>query len=253
MRDKTASQKNIILFILSYFIIWIFLFEFILPANEILPKPSIVFLSFGALWKDYHLLINLLDTLTSVYISIFIAYFLLAFISSYLTKPDNLLVNFFLSINRLAVYVPVFIFVIFILSWFPVSNIIEIIFAFIYAFFSLTILFIKESQHVLKEYLEAALSLGADEKTISKKIIWHAVQPKIFKQILKLHFNLWSILIIFEFIKGGYGLGEIFKLAFEYHDISALFSAAIITAILIYLGKELIIYLQNKFCHWSFN
>jgi NitT/TauT family transport system permease protein len=253
MRNRTASQKNIILFILSYFLIWVFLFEFILPANEILPKPSIVFLSFGALWKDYHLLINLLNTITSIYISIFAAYFFLAFMSSYLTKPDNLLVNFFLSINRVAVYIPVFVFVIFILFWFPVSNIIEIIFAFIYAFFSLTSLFIKESEHVSNEYLDSALSLGADEKTISKKIIWNAVQPRLFKQILKLHFNLWSILIIFEFIKGGYGLGEIFKLAFEYRDISALFSVTIITAILIYLGRELIIYLKNKFCHWSFN
>ncbi len=253
MRNKTASQKNIFLFILSYFIIWVFLFEFILPANEILPKPSIVFLSFGALWKDYHLLIGLLNTITSIYISIFAAYLFLLLMSSYLTKADNFLVNFFLSIKQLAVYIPVLAFVIFVLFWFPVSNLIEIIFAFIYAFFSLAILFIKESQHVPNEYLDSAISLGADNKTISKKIIWNAVQPKIFKHILKLHFKLWSIILIFEFIKGSYGLGEIYKLAFIYSDISALFSVTIITGVLIYSGTELIIYLQNKFCHWSFN
>jgi ABC-type nitrate/sulfonate/bicarbonate transport system permease component len=253
MRKKYSSQKKILFFIISYLILWIVLFEFILPVNEIVPRPSIVILSFGALWTDYHLPVNFVSTISSVYISLFAAYFLLKILTSLLTRMDNLFTNFLLSLNWFSKYLPAIVFGIFLIYWFPNSNIIEFVFAFITAFFSLIITFQEETKKVGNEYLDSAVSLGAAENIIARKVIWKAVQPKIFKHLYNLHFKIWSILIIFEYIKGGYGLGEIFRLSLTYHDISALFSIAIITGVLIFLGAQIIKYFQNKFCHWSFN
>ena len=252
MRNRNTSQK-IILFILSYFILWIILFEFILPVNEILPGPSIVILSFSALWKDYHLLINFLFTFSSIYISLFTAYLFLFLLSSLISKMDNFFINFLLSLNWFSKFIPSIIFGMFLIYWFPNSNIIEIVFAFVSAYFSLVIAFMEAAKKVESEYLDSAVSLGAGEGLIAKKIIWKAVQPKLFKHLFSLHFNIWSIIIIFEYIKGGYGLGEIFRLSLTFHDISALFSITLIIGVVIYLGTQAIKYFQNKFCHWSFN
>ena len=253
MRNKSTSQTKIFLFVLLYFSLWIILFEFIIPANNTVPKPSIVFLSFSALWNDYNLLTNSLVTITSVYIPLIAAYFLLELFASLLIKPSNFLEDFLMSLNWFSNYIPAIIFGIFLIYWFPYSNLIEFIFSFVFGFLSLAILYLVEVKHVEREYLDSAISLGANEGIILRKVIWKAVQPKLFRHLIKLHFNIWSVLIIFEFIKGSNGIGEIFRLSLSYHDVSALFAVFLITGVLIYLGVHIIKYLQNKFCHWSFN
>ncbi len=253
MRNKSTSQIKIFLFVLLYFVLWIILFEFIIPSNNIIPKPSIVFLSFGALWKDYNLLTNTLITVTNIYIPLIAAYFLLELFSTLMLKLGNLFEDFLMSISWFTKYIPAIIFGIFLIYWFPYSNLIEFIFSFIIGIISLTFLFISEVKHVGSEFLDSAISLGANKKIISRKIIWKAVQPKLFRQLIKLHFNIWSVLIIFEFIKGSSGIGGILRLSLSYRDVSSLFAVFLIIGFIIYLGTQTIKYLQNKFCHWSFN
>jgi ABC-type nitrate/sulfonate/bicarbonate transport system permease component len=238
-------------FLFAYLFLWIILFEFILPVNQVLPKPSIVILSFGALWFDYNLPINFLSTITVIYISLTISYFSLKWVSPFLAKGHNPVSDFILSLEWFSEYIPGIIFGFLLIYWFPDSEIIEFIFAFGTAFSSLVIKFQKELGKISNEYIDAAESLGMSGKLLIKEVKWKAIQPEIMKHIFYLHFYTWTLLLVFEFIKGGYGLGSIFKSAHEFKDISALFSVIIITGLTVYLGNSVLKYLRNKFFFWS--
>ncbi len=251
MKINKGTSKKTFLFLLSYFILWIILFEFILPVNQILPKPSIVFLSFSALWQFYKLPVNFITTISVVYFSLFAAYFIIYMFRNFLLKHNHIFTDFILSLNWFSKYVPGIIFGLFLIFWLPDSNYIGFIFAFSTSFFSMLIKLKEETINIKHEYVDAAKSLGADESVVRRKILWDASQPGLIKHLFELHFYIWSVLIVFEFINGGYGLGNIFRLALQYRDLSALFTNAIIIGVTIFLGSHVIRYIRNKFFHWS--
>lgn len=251
MVSGSTSSKNILYFLVAYLILWILLFEFILPVNEILPKPSIVILSFGALWNVYHLPINFLSTVSIIYLSIAVSYLLIFLLKGFLIKNNHLVKNFFISLHWFSIYIPGIVLGLFLIYWFPNSFIITFVFALCIVFFSIVNKFQMELSHINHNYVDSAKSLGADEKIISNKIIWNSIQHKLADHIIEMHYYLWTVLIIFEFIKGEYGLGVIFKQALNYKDLSALFSASIITGITLFAGLQALKYLRNKFFHWG--
>lgn len=244
-------MKNYKIYLLIYFFLWIILFEFLLPANNILPKPSIVFLSFSDLWKDYELPVNYLSTITSIYVSLLAAYFLMRFLVIYLSKSGSKLADFIFSLEWFAEFVPGIVIGMLLIYWFPDSEFIEFIFVFATAFTSMLIRMQNEVASVPKEFLYSAASLGMKDKMISRFIKWKSVQPELIKHIFTLHFYIWSMIIAFEFIKGGYGLGSVLRNALAYRDLSALFSTFLIIGLTIYLGGLVIRYLKNKFFSWS--
>ena len=109
----------------------------------------------------------------------------------------------------------------------------------------------EEVSNTGKEYSDSAKSLGAGDDVVRKKIIWNSAQPGLIRHMLDLHLYLWTVLIIFEYIKGQYGLGNIFRTAMRYSDLSALFTCTLIVGVTVYLGFRLIIYVRNKFFSWS--
>ena len=251
MASSFTSKRSPLIFVLFYFILWIILFEFILPVNSILPKPSIVLQSFGALWQDYHLPSNFLTTVSSVYLSIIIAYLLTHFLSHFLVTGKNFLTDFIHSFNWFSRFLPGILIGFLLIYWFPNSIIIEFVFAFFTSFLSFIIFLQKKIEALPTEYIDSARSLGISEKRIRKEIIWKSLQPEIFGHIYELHLYIWSLIIAFEFIKGDYGLGNIFRQALLYKDLSALFSTFIIVGVTIFLGKAIISYLNKKFAFWS--
>ncbi len=251
MRLKKNAVKNLHKLLILYFILWILLFEFILPVNNILPKPSVVLLSFGALWSDYKLPVNFLSTICAVYFSLAIAYLIVWLLSEFLIKQNHFISDFLLSLHWFSIFIPWIILGLFLIYWFPASELVKYIFSFLIAFFSIMTHLKEEFGNVKREYIESAISLGANEKTVAKKIIWKSIQPQLFKRINFLQFQLWSLTIIFEYISGGYGLGNIYRHALNYRDLSAIFTITIIIGITIFLGTQLIKYLKNKFYHWS--
>ncbi len=237
--------------VLTYLFLWIIFFEFILPVNKILPKPSIVLESFPALWNYYNLPANFLATISTIYISLFLAYLLVKFLSPYLKEKDNSITVFINSLEWFSQYLPGIIIGFLLIFWFPNSVYIEFVFAFATAFISIMIKFQNESDSADEEYMVVAQSLGLNEKEITKNIIWKNVEPKLIEHIFNLHLYLWGMLIVFEFIKSGPGLGVIFRQALEYKDLSAIFSVFLITGISVYLGTLLLKYVRRKFIFWN--
>ncbi len=116
--------------VLTYLFLWIIFFEFILPVNKILPKPSIVLESFPALWNYYNLPANYLATISSIYISLFLAYLLVKFLSPHLKEKDNSITVFINSLEWFSQYLPGIIIGLLLIFWFPNFRIYRICFCF---------------------------------------------------------------------------------------------------------------------------
>lgn len=248
--SKKAYHKNSRIILSGLFLIWLILFEFVFPNNGFLPKPSIVFLSFSSLLTDYHLIRNFGITVSEIYFALIISYFIDWALCKYITGKEW----FFSSLDalyKLFKFVPVLILGMFLILWYPYSNLTGFIFALFIFVIPMAVKIKEESFKVKPEYIDAAISLGAGKNDISKNIIWKAVQPSLFSYIFELHYLAWLLLIAFEFMKGGYGLGSIFRDALSYKDLSALFSISIITGVTIFAGFYILKYLKNKFIHWS--
>jgi taurine transport system permease protein len=251
MNSSITSKRPHLILVFFYFILWMILFEFILPVNNILPKPSIVIQSFGDLWKDYNLPFGFLNTVASIYLSVLIAYLAVHFLSHFLAGRKGIVSDFIQSLNWFSKFLPGILIGLLLIYWFPNSVYIEFIFAFGTAFLSLVIFFQKRIEDLRPEYVDSAKSLGVTENRIKREIIWKALQPEVFSHIDELHLYIWSLIIAFEFIKGNSGLGNIFRLALLYRDLSALFTVFIIVGVTIFLGRRIIKYLHKKFAFWS--
>jgi len=251
MSSQKVSRKNIAYFIISYFLLWIILFEFILPSNNVLTKPSIVFDSFGALWKDYHLLRNFISSTASLYISIIVAYYLIRILNRFLLHEKTGIRNFVFSIEWFSKYLPGIVLGFILIYWFPQSEYIKYLFIFVVVFNSLLLEHSGLSSSINQAYIDAALSLGADSKTISNKVIWKSIQPDLMDHIFNSHLYFWAMLILFEFANYGNGFGSIFRHVLEFKDLSALIAAMIILGIIIFTGATIIKLSKNKFFFWS--
>lgn len=249
--SRKNSSKIIFYFLAAYFLLWIILFEFILPVNSILPKPSIVLISFSDLWDSYHLLLNYLLTIAVIYSAFIISYFLLKFLSQVLVRKNNLITNFIFSLKWFSDFIPGIIFGIFLIFWFPESRLIEFVFSFFIVFISLVIKFRNLSKKTNQAYIDSARSLGMNKNKIVKEVIWKNAQPGIMKQIIKLNLYVWSVIIAVEFMKGNSGIGNIFRTALEFKDLSALFSISLITGITIWISVVFLKYIKRKFFFWD--
>jgi NitT/TauT family transport system permease protein len=234
-------------------LLWIILFEFILYPNQILPEPSIAIISVTALFRDYNFLNNMISSVSALYFSLLAATILLWIIKRFLINNKKLFNFLALSLKWVSGIIPAILIGLFLIYWFPQSEVIKYFFIFFYSFTYLFIQLECEVKKVKNEFIDAAVSLGAGNDFVSDKVIWKCVVPALAHSLLDYHLNLWMILIIFEVINGGFGLGNILRLALQYKDLSALFSSIIFICFIIFIGKSIIKYFQNKYYSWSIN
>jgi ABC-type nitrate/sulfonate/bicarbonate transport system permease component len=244
-------DKKYIFFLSCFLIVGIIIFEFILPPNHFLPRPSIVVLSVISLFRDYQLLVNMFSSISAIYFSSIFAGLFIWIVRRYLFMNKNLFGFLAISLKWIARIVPGILLGLFLILWFPNSEGSKYILIFFLCF---TYLFQKAENELKKvnhEFIDAAVSLGAGKNFIFEKVSWKVIEPALVESMTELHFYLWSILIIFEFINGGSGLGAVLRSAILYKDLSALFTSVIIICIIILIGAALIKYFKKKFIFWS--
>jgi ABC-type nitrate/sulfonate/bicarbonate transport system permease component len=251
MIDNRQVQKKIFYSFSSIFVIWIILFEFILPSNNIFPKPSIVLESFSDLFNSYNLLINYFTTLSVIYFSILFTYILVSLSKEILLKDNHPFNSFLFSVGKISVVFPSILCGFLLIYWLPDYEISEFIFALLVSFFSFAIKIQIETSTIKNIYNDAAKGLGADEKTILKYVKWKSIQPNLIKHIIDSHIYIWTIILFFEFARNGLGLGKIFRQVLEYKDLSALFALFFITGLTIILGRLAINHLKTKHFFWD--
>lgn len=242
--------KNKLSFLITLLFIYVMLFEFILPVNKVLPKPSLLLESLISSWSDYSLLSALTITTTIVYLSLLIGYLLMIFIAKYfltyfITYKD--LANTFKLFRFITPFFAAVIFV----FWFNNSIIAEFIFSFIVVAGLLKFGIFNELQNIKEEYYLVAKNLGLKDKVIYNKVINKLIEPSLFGLVDKIHYYLWTIILVYEFIGGNNGLGKVYFKALTFNDFYALFSITIIISLLIYLGHLLIKFIHEKYYFWE--
>ena len=202
------------------------------------------------LWLEYDLSVNLFSSLGAVYFSLIVSYFLTVFLLPFTLKENSLFAKFLGKLKSFLQYFPLILLGVFFLFVFPGSEMVEYLFLIVY---SLIFLLIKVSTKsvVKEEYVYSARSFGFSEKEIASKVILKSLQPSILKSMLKLHINLWTILIALEFFKEGLGLGSVFKLTVDNNDFPAFVIISVILVLFILLGGMCISYIQRKFFFWE--
>ncbi len=252
MVSRTSLLKKPLFYILLIvFILWIILFEFILPENSFLPKPGIVLLAIPALFEDYHLLSNFFTTVSAVYLPLLLAYFFLFLFRQWIFAKSGSIHLKTKSISALANIIPAVPAGIFLVFWFPHSFYPEYLFSFIISTSWWMITAGDNINNLNKDYRNTFRSFGADDGFISKQIVWFEVLPGIFSKLPGFHLNLWGLILVFEFIMNFYGLGALLRQTLLYHDLSALFLLTIIISLASAAGYALIRALEDKFIFWS--
>lgn len=233
------------------FIIWIVLFEFLLPENNFLPKPWIVLISIPDLFEDYNFLAHFLTTVSAIYLPGIISYLLAHLIREHILKESGILKSFIGFISKISIFIPAFLAAVLTIYWFPHSFSAEYIFSFLVSFLWWMIVIESAGKIRNENYLVAFKSLGADEAFLNKNLVWNEIKPEVFKKLFSFHNHFWALILVYEFMSEGYGLGTIIKRTLVYHDFSALILILAIIVIMIFAGYYFLKYLEDKFIFWE--
>lgn len=251
MGNRSIINKSFFYFIFSLLILWIILFEFILPGNNILPKPSTVLISIPDLFKDYNFLYHFLTTITAVYLPGILAYLFIFSMREYILNETGIIkysLNFISGLNLL---VPSLMLIFILIYWFPHSFYVEYVFSFLLTVLWLLVQFHSNEIKKNENYLLAFKSMGGNSAFINKNLLWNELKPGIFKRLYPFHIYLWTLILIFEFIHDGYGIGTIFKKALYYIDFSVLILMIILVPVIIYCGFICLKLIEDKFVFWE--
>ena len=245
---KSKNIKNSLYLFLSLLFVYVILFEFILPINRVLPKPTVLFESFSHLWAYYNFGMALASTIGVVYISIGLGFILTWLLRSIIIK---LLLGYVKSINTLQLfrYFPAFFFVILFTFWFDASITAQFIFSTLAFIFLLIQNINLELPSVREEYKLVAVNLNPAK--FDSEIFWFSILPKLFIQMKKIHYYIWTLVLLYEFVSNSFGLGSIYRSILEYNDFGALITVALVISLLIWLGSFLIQFAKNKLASWE--
>ncbi|MFH1525441.1 MAG: ABC transporter permease subunit [Bacteroidota bacterium] len=244
------SIKDYWKFIITLIFIYVILFEFILPANKILPKPTLIYESFLSLVKDYNLFGEFGLTVTVIYSSLIAAYLVVFAFRAPILK---LLCTFTSLPSLLGIFknFPAFFFAVLFAFWFGGSFFSEIIFGVTYSIFSMIGIMNRNIFRLNEAYLLTGRNMGLNENQILNKIVWKEIQQRIHSKLNKIHFYLWIWILVYEFINNSSGLGSIYFHTLSYNDFGGIFALAISISFIIWFGKYLIEILNKKLIYWD--
>jgi ABC-type nitrate/sulfonate/bicarbonate transport system permease component len=249
IKENNSIKNNLVVFAWLLFI-YIVLFEFILPINKVIPKPTILFESLVHVWRDYNLAFAFTTTATIVYLSLITCWVQIYIgVARYLKYMEHL-ENSFTSLRFLKYFTPIF-FIILINFWFPNDLFGEFLFAFVMAVFLTTKKLFEESRKVNEEYILVSKNLGLSQNDIYKDVYWKSSLPALANYFKHVHFYTWGLVLTFEFISNSHGLGSIYRAITAYNDFTGLFVLGIMISLLIWFGDFLIGLIIKRTIHWT--
>jgi NitT/TauT family transport system permease protein len=242
LRDK-FTLPAVLLFL------YVLLFEFVLPVNKVLPKPSLLWESLIAVWSDYNLLQEISTSTLIIYAGLLLSYVIIFLLRVTLLK---MLVNVGRGLEKLSFlkYFPAFFFAVLFAYWFPNSFAAELLFVFVASIFYLCLSITQNLDLINENHVLTARNLGCNDNKIYADVVWKSLLPSIFSGLNKIHFLIWILILLYEFIGDYFGIGHVYNTALQYNDFAGLFSIAIYVALLIKLGSILIDYSKSKVIYW---
>jgi ABC-type nitrate/sulfonate/bicarbonate transport system permease component len=256
MNDEFSPDKEklkfskLIWYFLGAVIAYVLLFEFIVPATDILPSPTLIAESLAPLWNNYNLFESFAITTSIIYIAIILGYLLVNIFAGSFIKVFT---EFTEAVNGFRVfrYFPLFFAIILFVFWFNYSIFAEFFFALLVVLFSLSIKLFKNLTDVKNAYIDAAKGLNLKKGKIYSQVVWKNCQPNVFKELYSIHINLWLLTLAYEYISENGGFGTIFKMTLNYNDLAGLVALGLIITLLIWLGTAIIRFFENKLIFWE--
>jgi len=248
--EKRFQIKHSFYFLAALLFVYILLFEFSLAPNKVFPKPSTLYESLFHIFDDYNLLSAFTFTVTAIYFGIFLAYLFIWFSNQLIIR---ILVEFDKSILILKVFsnlTVIFLFILF-AFWFQDRFIGSLCISSMIATFLSIQKMNDEIKKVKKEFIIVAHNLKKPASKIYKQVYWKSIQPEFFSNLIKIHYMLWSLVVIYEFISNSHGIGSIYHTNYVYNDLAGFITISVIVYIVIFLGKTIIQTLKRKFFFWE--
>lgn len=245
-KDYTGTK-----ILLTLLFVYVVLFEFILPANMVLPKPSLLLESYESLWNDYDLFTAFAQTTSIAYGSIIIGYAVITLFAGLYIKSSRYFSNLTNNVFRVTRYLPAFFFAVLFAYWFGDSTAAEFVFALIAVIGFCKVTLFYASQNAKEEYILAAKGLGAAPGKIETEVIWKSCQPKVYGEVNKLHYYVWILLLVYEFVSHSGGFGLLYSTLLNYNDFAGIFAVAILIGVLIFIGDSLLSFIKNKMVYWE--
>ncbi len=231
-------------------LLYVILFEFVIPANKYFPKPSIVIDSFSDLFANYNLLSNLFLTVLVVSFTLLFSYLIIYFIRGSLIVFNKQFPDVVEILNTFR-YVPILFVPIVLIFIFGANYLTELIFIFLVAITFLLYKINVEQKSINQEYVDSAKSLNVSPAKIYKDIYWKNMEPALVKSLKKLNIYLWSSALLFEYIVGYFGLGSVYFQGFMYKDLSAIFALTIMLFVIISVFDVLLYLFETRTIFWS--
>lgn len=249
-KDKLTGKGKSFIILAGVILFYILAFEFIIPVNGFLPKPSILYDSLIFLQQHYHLVPNLLFTTGVVIFSIGAGYMLVAASSSFLTaiimkQPG--VVRFFKYFH----YFPLAGIITLFVLWLPDYMFPEVIFTVLFSAFYLISVLRDNAANVRQEYIDAVIPLGLSERVMFREIVWKSAEPEVIYSFSNLYSLIWIYIIFFEFIKGNIGTGYVLRMCLQFNDLSGVFLASLLVSVFMLAGELMISYLKEKLAGWE--
>jgi len=250
MKERRNNFKNTFFLIAAILFVYIILFQFILPINRFLPRPSLILNSFQLILAEYNIANALSNSLLVIYISLIVTFVIIYANVPHLFKWFVKYKNSFITVSVFK-YIPVFFAMVILNLWFLDKLYGEFIFAVLFCLtISLNKLF-SLTWKVKEEYILVAKNLGLTPMEISERVFWKSIEPEFIKYFEKVHISLWSILLAFEFIGNTKGLGKAFQDAFADSNLTAVIIFGILIIILISIGNLIIDSFHKIFTSWE--
>ncbi len=229
--------------------VYVVLFEFILPVNKYLPKPSLLYESITHIWQDYSLLYAISISTSMVIVSLLAGYF-----SSYInaasifkTAERNIGV---VNALKIFLYVPVIFCVALFSFWFSEYYFAEFLFVLLVSVvLSYSALF-RCTLKVHSAYVDVAKNLGLTPTDVYQKVYWKSSQPLFTNEYFSIHRLMWGAVLVFEFVVNAHGIGHVMRLVLEYRDFTALINIALMISVLVFIGDSIIRFIRHKFITW---
>jgi ABC-type nitrate/sulfonate/bicarbonate transport system permease component len=243
---KFTASKITLLLVLIYVV----LFEFTWLTQSIFPKPSLLFESFLSLFSDYNLLNAFVETTSIVFPAILISVIVAEVSGKTILK---VFLNFegIINIKFPFRYFSFFFLVLLLNLLFHESFWVEFAFISLFVLGKLAANIFDNLDSISEEYVNSAKSLGLSENQIISKVIWKELQPKIYKNLTSIHAEVWVVVLIYEFVGALNGMGAIYRVAFNYNDLTAIISLGVFISILIFVVNSIIKIVISKLIFWK--
>jgi ABC-type nitrate/sulfonate/bicarbonate transport system permease component len=232
-----------------FVLVYIILFEFIIPFNPLFPAPSIMIETIPDLFSKYNFANALGFTVLAV---LFVPiggfacfYFTRTPVIKYFRKYD-----FTRWLPSTFNFFPVVFFVFIMALWIGDSFVGEVVALMLVSGFNQKIAMAYRVKKLPVHFSLFAQSAGISEKQINGDIFGKLLFPYAFEKIGALFFEGWMYAMFYEIVSGNEGVGRVIYTAIKYGDISTFFLVLLILIVVIYLSGLAYKAIQYKVVRW---